>query len=386
MNCDPPIPENIFDLSVYTPDVMREYILFFSIWLRENKQGRTYDQYHRKMAMLSDSISNIISNLHGALGELDYNLIPLLSRDRSRPTIQTKVLTGMKRIDATLRGHRDRFCTIPCGIAFVELMLIAIAEIYATDLTLRILYSLVTVFEYMLGDRTYEVFVKNSNAHNHLPACVSIEQLEYDPSYPEVQEAASIHSVVIEDIQFGWPNGQILLASETNKLPPEYPDRMFVYGSKKNNPFGTKSPTTIVVNPLLPNSSPLCLVTEMYTYIKNNPRRASTEKLFQGVHNHQFTKIMKQVAVQIGYPPDRIHTTSFRCGCASATTSDSLNMIQQQLTTITQHHQQWLTPRGSLPYHYDMLMDGVVKTCQLYDYRANNFAYVLARFVTRFHK
>ena len=127
-------------------------------------------------------------------------------------------------------------------------------------------------------------------------------------------------------------------------------------------------------------------MTELYLYCINHPNRAGTEPFFAGAHNSQFTNIMKRVGTTLGYPPNRIHTTSLRCGCASATTVSLLDMSQQKVTAIAQNHQHWLTPRGNQPYHYDMLMNGVVKTCQLYDYRANNIAEVLARFVSRFEK
>ena len=39
-------------------------------------------------------------------------------------------LHGMKTYDSVLRGHRDRWCTIPCGIQFVELMLLDIEQTY----------------------------------------------------------------------------------------------------------------------------------------------------------------------------------------------------------------------------------------------------------------
>ena len=376
------MPENIFDKTVHSPTEMKQALLYYALWMRTNRTGNTKDQFGKPMQLLSTTISNIISAFTHMLGELDPDLIPLLHRDRLQPNVLTKTLKGMNRFDNVMRGHHDRFCKIPAGIEFVEQLLAWIAAYYQNEPAMLSLYSILALFEYMFGGRTFECCVKTGVVH--LPDCVPINDgdTDYHPSFVDMERTASIHSVRYEDVQFMWPDGTTLFAYDVHGLAAKtgFPDAIYLYGTQKNNQYGTHHPSCIVVNPQLEGCSSLCLVTMMYRWILRTKPNTSRDFVFRGAHDHQFTEFIKNTADMVGLPRHRMHATSLRIGCESATTPELLDMTEQQARLLVQHHQHWLRPDGSKPYHISQLRPGVVKTAQLLRWKTTSISDTKSRF------
>ena len=383
----PPLPEDMFDVTRHTREQMNAVIMYYSLFLRRFGVGLKRDQNNQPMPMLSATISNKITGLIDCLGKCDGTLVTWLHRDRICPTEMSRALKGMNRIDHILRGHADLFCKLPAGMQFVEELILTIGNVYAGNLQMIMIYSVLALVEYMFGARTYQVMVKSKIAHMPEPgACVPCGP-SGDPlnltTLDALERTASCHSARVCDVQFNWPNSKSLFAYQWNELPDEIPDSISMYGTEKNNPFGTKHPSSIMINPHLPGSSQLCLVTMLYSWIKNTPARNADQFLFIGASDTQFMKLIKLTAKHVGYPEDRTVNTSLRIGCESATTQGLLDLTQTQMSLIVQDHQHWLTPHGSAPYHISQLVNGVLKTIQLYHRATTSIQDVLVRFCRR---
>ena len=362
MDMEPPIPEDIFNRTTRPSSEMRLAIMFYALWIRE-KDGRTFDQWHRKMKILSGSISNRVSALIKGLGNLDGELPAILRRDRATPTMLTTQLKGMGNQDKALRGHFDRFCKIPLGMEFVMSLLAVIAAEYRDNPAMLSLYSILSLWEYMLGTRTHEALIKTGLAYK--PYCLPVDGdiNLLDPTWEYVETSASIHSATWKDIQFMWADGRSRLGHE--QLYDDCPDCFHVYGTTKNNPTGTKHPSTIMVNPHFPGSANVCLVKELHTWARSLPQRQALQFVFLGAHELQFNQLIKQTARVERLPDNRCFPTGLRIGCESATTSTLMNMTSEQVQVIVQHHQNWRTLCDSAPYHVNQLVDGVIKTILL---------------------
>ena len=359
----PPIPEDIFNRNTHTITDMKLVFLYYACWIRRHP-GRTFDQHGNKMNILEGTVTNRLSALTHCLSQHDPQLRTDLHRDRNTPTILTTTLKGMGRIDNILRGHIDQFCKIPAGMEFVMSMLAVIAAEYTNNPDLLALYSILTLFEYMFGCRTHEALIDTHIAHK--PGCVPVNgEINLADFELELEEtSASIHTVRWDHLQFVWPDGRSCLGS--NIPHNDCPEALVMYGTSKNNPTGSKHPGKIMINPHLPGSAPVCLVREMFYWAKSLPNKTSQGFIFQGATDVRLSQLIKQTAIVEHLPPTRMHITSLRIGCVSASTRPTLDMSSEQLSLLVQNHQHWLTPGGSSSYHADQLIDGVVKTVQLY--------------------
>ena len=318
------IPEDIFDTSQFRLSDMCQVLLYYAEFCRQEITGNTYDYYGRKMDLLSTTISNKISAIIYWIESNDLSLGASLRQWRNNPSELTSVLSGMRKEDLTLRGPKDSYCKIPAGIQFVEAAIRRIIDTLPNDIVE--IYCVAILFEFIFGTRTYETLVKTGVAHIEGCHPINDNTVLTNPTMAELERTASVHSVRLHDIQLHWIERNLTLtADEGHKMPNDTPpDAVTLFGTSKNNQQGFANPSTIMSNPHLPGSSQFCLVLGLWNMIINNQQRnrASNDFLFAGVHDHLLRDIVKKTAVDVHIEPSRMHLSSLRIGCESATTPD----------------------------------------------------------------
>jgi hypothetical protein len=289
----------------------------------------------------------------------------------------------MHKEDLVLRGPKDSYCKIPAGIQFVEAAIRRIQDTLPNDMLES--YCCAILFEYIYGSRTYEALVKTGIAH--IDGCHPINPTTIltNPTMTELERTATVHSVRLEDVQLHWTSRNLTLtADQGHKMPKDIaPDSATLFGTSKNNPQGFSTPSTIMTNPHLPGSSQFCLVLGLYQMIINNLHRSRSAKdfLFAGVHDHLLRDIVKKTAIDVHLDPARIHLTSLRIGCESATTPSILDNTEEIMGKLARSHQHWISPKGNTPYHVSQMHPGLLKTIQLYHLATTSIADCIARFM-----